>query len=147
MKVQYKRNDIFIPEWNGNQTLPDNEQIKFHHRFLTVEERKKYIYLEPWTQGGATKVQSLIMDESLSEDQKWAQFADTNQRKFVQDARGIAKAITKSIDNLILVDEEGKENPIDTVEKLYGAVDAHAELVAEYEAHCLGITARADSKN
>lgn len=147
MKINFKKSDTFIPEWNGNKELPPDEQIKFNHRFLTVEERKKYIYLEPWTQGGATKVQTLINDDSLSETDKWDKFSESNQRKFVQDSKGIAKAITKSIDNLILVDEDGKENPIDTVDKLYGAVDAHGELVAEYEAYCLSITARADSKN
>jgi len=44
-------------------------------------------------------------------------------------------------------DEEGKVFKIDTIEKFYKAVDAIAGLKGEYEAYCVELSARADSKN
>ena len=147
MKIHYKKSDIFIPEWNDNKKLPPDEQIKFHHRFLTVEERKKYVYWDDYTEGQMTVLSALAAAEKMSIDEQVSAL-EKDDRKFVQDGKGIAKAIITKIEGLILVDEETKkEEKIDTIAKFYSALDAFPGLNFELEKYCLGASARADSKN
>ena len=145
MKIHYKKNDIFIPEWNENKKLPDAEQIKFHHRFLTTAERKEFIYMEPHTQGKVAILTNMYKDDMTEDEQ--VDLLTKNDRKIIQDGEGIAKTITTKIEGLSMVDENSKEFKIDTIEKFYKTPDAFPVLAAEYSQYCLGLTARADTKN
>ena len=128
MKINVKRNSIWIPDWEDNKKLPEKEQIRFHHRYLTLDERDEFIYIESAT------VEQVQLEES-------------GNRKFIQDKKGIAQRITTKIENLVMVDENGKEEKLDTIDKFYSAPDAFSELKVFYEAYCISLSARVDSKN
>lgn len=128
MEVRIKREDVWYPNWNGNLDLPESERVAFHHGFLTVEDRDRFQYLKPATQG------QLMTGKGL--DREW-----------IQDGKGIAKAVVTKIDNLTVVDGSTK-NKVDTIEKFYAQPDAFEELPMLLEAHLLDVTARiAESKN
>jgi len=99
MRINVKRDSIWTPDWEKNKKLPEKEQIRFHHRYLTTDERDIYIYVEDM------KVVDLT--------------AEDDNRKWIQDKKGIAKAIVTKIENLTLVDEKGKEQHIDKIEQFY----------------------------
>lgn len=145
MKIHYKKNDIFIPEWNDNKKLPEGEQIKFHHRFLTTLERKQFIYVEEHTQGSVAKFASGY-SEDMTEDEQVA-LLDKTDRKITQDGAGIARCVVTKIENLEMEDEAGKILKIDTIEKFYNAPDIFPALRAEVEGMCVLMSARADTKN
>lgn len=146
MKIHYKKSDIFVPYWNDNKKEKPENQIKFHHRFLTVEERKRFVYWEDYTEGQITVISVLAAADKLSVDDQ-IKALEKDDRKFVQNGMGIAKMIVTKIENLVLVDESGKEEKIDTIEKFYAAIDAFPGLRFELERYCLGVSAKADSKN
>ena len=127
MKIHVRKENTFIPTWEGNDKLPKEEQIVFHHRYLKTGERREYIYLEDATM------------KDISE-------GEVMNRKMVQNAQGITKAIVTKIDNLILV-TDGKEQKIETIEAFYETPDAFPGLLAEVEANMLNATAAVDSKN
>ena len=129
MRINVKRNSIWIPDWEDNKKLPEKEQIRFHHRYLTTDERDIYIFVED------IQVKDLTATDG-----------DDN-RKWVQNKKGITKAVITKIENLILVDEKGKETAIDNIEKFYSAPDAFPVLTVLLESYCLGLVARVDSKN
>lgn len=142
MIINVKRANVFIPEFNGNRDLPDNEQIKFHHGFLTTEEREEFVYVKNFTQGGVDKLVSLV-----GKDFDLDTYAEANDREVVQDSKGIAKKITTKIENLVIEDESGAKETLDTIEKFYAAPDAFSHMRAEYESYVLNLSAKADSKN
>jgi len=146
MKIHYKKSDIFIPEWNGNKKLPKEEQIKFHHRFLTTEERKSFVYWEDYTEGQMTILSSLAVADKMTEKEQENALAK-DDRRFVQDAKGIALAVVEKIENFSLVSEDNKETKITDIKTFYKGIDAYTNLRAELEQYCLGLSARADSKN
>jgi len=146
MKIHYKKSDTFIPEWDDNKKLPPDEQIKFHHTFLTTEQRKRFVYWEDYTEGQMTVLSALAAAENLSQDEQ-VKALEKDDRRFVQDAVGIAKTIVTKIENLVLVAEDGKEQEIKDVTTFYKAIDAYPALRAELENYCLNVSARADSKN
>lgn len=146
MKIYYKQDEIFIPDWNGNKKEKPEDQIKFHHRFLTTEERRQFVYWEDYTEGQMTVLNAMAAAEKMSVDEQ-IKALERDNRKFVQDSVGIAKAITTKIENLVMVDDKGKEHLIDTIDKFYKAPDAFPALRAEYEMHCLNTSAKADTKN
>jgi len=127
MRINVKRDSIWTPDWEKNKKLPEKEQIRFHHRYLTTDERDIYIYVEDM------KVVDLT--------------AEDDNRKWIQDKKGIAKAIVTKIENLTLVDEKGKEQHIDKIEQFYDAPDAFPALAMLLEGYCLSLVARQDSKN
>ena len=43
MTVTLSRSAIYIPEWNGNKELPEEEQISVEYEYLTAEDRNKYL--------------------------------------------------------------------------------------------------------
>lgn len=43
MKLTLSRKTTYIPEWNGNRDLPEDQQIKVRYRYLTTEERNDFI--------------------------------------------------------------------------------------------------------
>ena len=130
MKINVKRDSIWVPDWEGNLELPEKDQIRFHHRFLTTDERDIYIYVED------IRIKDLKDITGEEDDRKW-----------IQNKKGITKAVVTKIENLILVDEKGKETTIDTIDKFYEAPDAFPGLTMLLEGYCLGLVARVDSKN
>jgi len=140
--INVKRANVFIPTFNGNRDLPDSEQIKFHHGFLTTEEREEFVYVKNFTQGGIDKLVSTIGD-----DFDMDAYAEANDREVIQDSKGIAKKITTKIENLVIEDESGVKETLDTIDKFYTAPDAFAQMRAEYEAYVLNLSAKAESKN
>lgn len=47
MKVVIAQGDIYIPTWNGNKDLPQDEQIKIHYKFPTTNQRERYVKKYP----------------------------------------------------------------------------------------------------
>lgn len=127
MRINVKKDSIWIPDWEDNKKLPEKDQIRFHHRFLTADERDIYVYVEDM------QIKNLTDKE--------------DNRKWIQNKKGIAKAVITKIENLVFVDEKGKEEKIDTIEKYYASPDAIPALTYILESYCLGLVARVDSKN
>lgn len=146
MKIHYKKSDIFVPEWNDNKKLPEGDQIKFHHKFLTTVERKTFIYWKDRTEGQMAALSVIADIENMTQEEQY-KVLERDDRALVQNAEGIARAIVTKIENLEMEDEEGKVQKIDTIAKFYNAPDAYPALRAELEALCLRLSARADSKN
>jgi hypothetical protein len=146
MKIYYRKDDIFIPTWEKNNELPQDDQIKFHHRYLSTAERKKFIYWENYTEGQMLTFSTMNNADKMTQEEQ-VDALSKNTRRFIQDAEGIARAVTTKIDGLEMVDPAGNVHKIDTIDKFYKAPDAFAALRAEYEAYCLTLSARGDSKN
>lgn len=117
MIIEVKDHEVYIPEWNGNRDLPDDEQIKVHHRYFLPGERKKYIYTKP------VRVDVNTGDVDSKVD-------------FVQDEQGIVKALITKIENLT-VKAGGKEIKVTNGEALYKQPVPQA-LVTEIEMYMLG---------
>lgn len=43
MKVKLSRTNTFVPTWNENDELPEEEQIKVHYKYLTTEDRNNFV--------------------------------------------------------------------------------------------------------
>ena len=128
MRVSLKRTDTFTPEWNGNQELPEEEQVRFHHKFLGSADRKKYIYKKTikFSQG----------------DDPSKQISDL---EVVTDGRGIAMKTVTSIENLEVEIVDGTVAKIEDVEVFYRY--SLNDLAAELERYMLECTAVVDSGN
>lgn len=125
MEINIQKNGFYIPKWRGNRELPEKEQIKFHYRFLSNDERDTYIYLQPVT--------LKQIDEGNALD-----------REYVQDGKGIAKAITTKIDNLNIV-ADGKKEQITDIDTFYSY--SFPLLASEYESRLLNVSQVVESKN
>lgn len=112
MIIEVKKENTFIPEWNGNRDESEDEQIKIVYRYPTVAEKERFLYTKPIkiSEGGASEIE------------------------MVQDSQGLAKAIIKRVDNLTLwVDD--KEKKIKTATDLYSVEGVPGALVREIEMH------------
>ena len=125
MEIQINKFGSYVPKWRGNKTLPEKEQIKFHFRYLTNDERDQYIYLTPVT--------LKQIDEGNALD-----------RSYVQDGKGIAKAVTTKIENLV-INADGKKEEIKDIETFYKY--SFPLLASEYESHLLNVSQVVESKN
>ncbi len=124
MIIEVKNEDIYIPKWNGNRELSDDEQIKVHHRYLMPGERKKYLYTKPIT-----------LDMKTGEvDQKV---------EYVQDERGIVETLITSIEGLS-IKVGGKEQKVTTGKGLYTMGVPHM-LVNEIERYMLTVSPEVDA--
>ena len=141
MIVNVKKEDIFIPEWNGNRELPDADQIKVSHRFLSTAERERYIYWKNYTEGQVAALFAASKTEDVDD------FIARDDRQYVQDKQGILRAIVTKIENLSITYGDDSEEAISTIEEFYKSPDAFAELRAELEGYALVLSARVDSKN
>ena len=141
MVINVKKEDIFIPEYNGNQEQPDAEQIKIYHRFLSTAERERYIYLKNYTEGSAAKL--LASKEADDMEDIFVEYS----REFVQDSKGIALAIITKIENLSIDYGDGQKEAVETIEGFYELPDAFPTLRAEVEAYVLNLSAKVDPKN
>jgi len=119
MIIDVCKEKVFIPEWNGNKELPDDEQIKVTHRFLKPGEKKKYLYVEP-------------IEYIYQSDGK----VDQRKTRFVQDEKNLALALVTKIENYALR-IDGKIVQIDSMQKLYDTPSASSKLSAEIEEYLL----------
>lgn len=117
MRIEVKAEDIYIPRWNNNRGLPEDEQIKITHRFLLGGERKKYIYTKPMQADKFTGELDSKVD-------------------YIQDGQGIAKAIVTKIEGLEVACGD-KVVKVDTIEKLYTTSGVNQVLIAEIESAML----------
>ena len=127
MEIMIRREAVWEPDWNGNLDLPEAERVKFHHRFLTVDERDEFFYLEPLTQA------QIVAGELTS-------------RRFIQNEKGLAKRLVTKIENLAYV-ENGVTVKVEDINRFYTSPDCFGNLPVLLEAHLLGVTAQVDSKN
>jgi len=47
MKLTIKSRGVYVPTWLGNDTEPEETQVRFHWRALSVSERQDLYELEP----------------------------------------------------------------------------------------------------
>jgi len=99
MKVNISKKGTFIPEWNGNKDLPEEEQIKVHFRYLNVQERKRYTTQHPWEVDGQGNFSF----------------------KLEHDDKAIFQAMTETIENLSIEDENGNTKEVKTADDLLNA--------------------------
>jgi hypothetical protein len=114
MKVEVLKEKTFEPRYRGNLKLPESERIRVFHRFLTPDERSRYIYTKP-------------MDIGSKSD---------GRIDYVQDEKGITKAIVTKIENYSII-SDGIEVKIDTADKLYTTPGVSPNLIVEIESYCL----------
>ena len=133
MKIKYAKEGVFIPEWKDNRDLEVNEQIKINFEYVSSEIRGKYI--------GRKEISRT----------SYMELATTNDVPFeiVQDGKGLASECVKSIDNLTLIDPDGKEEKIITWDQLVKAHDSMglSNLVAEISNYFVFLFTGLDSKN
>jgi len=122
--IEVKKEDTYIPRWKGNRELPEDEQIKVHHRYLMPGERKKYLYTKP-----------LVLDMGTGE-------VDTHV-EYVQDERGIVETLITKIENLS-IKSGSKEQKITTGKALYTSGVPHM-LVTELEQYMLTVSPEVDA--
>jgi hypothetical protein len=114
MVVEVAKEKTFIPEWNGNKELAEEEQIKVVHRFLNAGEKQKYYYTKPiQISGGGTET----------------------SMEYVQDMQGHAQAVIKRIENYSVQYQDGTVKEIKTAHDLYNTAGVSAALVAEIEGY------------
>lgn len=129
MKISLKKSDTFIPDYEDNLQLPEDEQIKFHYTFLGSATRKQYEYLED----------ILITQEIVEGSQQ------VGNRKLIQDSKGMAMAMVTKIENLEVAYEDGTTEKVEDIRDFYKrSLPGLAQLL---EAHCLNATSEADLKN
>jgi hypothetical protein len=122
LKIEVKKENTFIPEWNGNRDESESEQIKVVYRYPTVAEKERFLYTKPIkvSEGGASEIE------------------------FVQDSQGLAKAIIKRVENLSL-EVDGKEKQIKTAGDLYSIEGVPSALVREIEMHLVNASPEVDA--
>lgn len=114
MKIQIKKRDVFIPEWNGNKK--NEAPIEVHFNYLTAGERSEYIGIEP------------------------VRIRDGEPEIIVkQNGPGIAKKMITRIENL-----EVGDVLVDDARKLYSTVGVPQSLIQEIESFLSGASAQVD---
>ena len=142
MKVNVSRPGRYVPKWNGNRELEDDEQIVVEYTNLTGEQRRKYMHKE--------KPLYSIETAGRTEEEIEAQIQDQTSRvelRIWTDDADIVMAMKPRILNL--TDEDG--NPIDTWDKLLAIPQTRENqinvLVAEIETELSTLSKETDSKN
>jgi len=117
MIIDVVKEKVYVPEWNGNRELPEEEQIKVTHRFLSPTERKKYY------------------NHEIDSDYKV-------QPKL--DPGGHARAVITKIENLS-INIGGAAKPIRTGADLYTTNGVPWRLTDEIETYLVKEDAEADT--
>ena len=128
MKISLKQSDTFIPDYEDNLELPEDQQVKFHYRFLGSGTRQQYVYLE-----------DIVITQEIAEGK-----AQMGNRKLIQNSKGMALAMVTKIENLE-VDYDGKEETVTDIRDFYKR--SMPVLAALVEEHMLNATAEVDPKN
>ena len=71
MKVKLSRTDIYIPNWNGNRSLPESEQVKVEYRFMTCEEEERFSVVRPVYNMAEGKTQEITVNYDLHANDIW----------------------------------------------------------------------------
>lgn len=121
MIIEVKKENEFIPEWNGNRDENESEQIKVIYRYPTVTEKERFLYTKPVKVGKDGE----------------------GEIEFVQDSAGLAKTVIKRIENLTL-NIDGKEKQIKTASDLYSVEGVPGPLVREIEMHLVNASPGVD---
>lgn len=113
MRVAISTGLTYTPEWGDNRSLPQEEQIVVHYRYLTGPERDSLYGL------GAIPIE-----------------VDTEGKmppkvSFKMDREGIVKACTVKIDNLTVNEKKAALNDLFTVPELAGLYDELADFYLE----------------
>jgi hypothetical protein len=142
VKVNISREGTYIPKWEDNRDLPEDEQIVVSFVSLTHDERQKYTHKEKPTYSIETEGKT---DEEI-EAQLEAQTRRAEFKAWTDDDK-IAVACKPTIKNL----EDTEGNPIDTWAKLLAAPQTAENqirnLVVEIEAHLGSLAKETDTKN
>lgn len=117
MIIEVKKEGVYIPTWKKNNELPETEQIRVTHRYFAPEERKKYIYTTPMQ---ANKLTGAV---------GW-------DVQYIQDEKGITKALVTGIENLTIMSGK-KKIEIKTAEEMYKTEGVPAGLVSDIESGML----------
>lgn len=125
MIIEVKNEDTYVPKYGGNRDLPEEEQMKVHHRYLVPGERKKYLYTQP-----------IRLDMATGEVD--------GKVEYIQDERGIAEAVITKIENLS-VRSGGKDKKITTGSQLYTTSGVPQALVTEIESYLLTASPEVDA--
>lgn len=121
MIIEVKKENEFVPEWNGNRDENESEQIKVIYRYPTVTEKERFLYTKPIKVGKDGE----------------------GEIEFVQDSAGLSKTIIKRIENLTL-NIDGKEKEIKTANDLYSVEGVPGALVREVEMHLVNASPGVD---
>ncbi len=114
MILEIVKEKVWIPKYRENDKAPENQQIRFHHRFLTPGESQKFRHYE-----------DLEMDMETGKPV-------SRKRKWIEDMPGIVSAVVFKIDNL-QVKKGDKTSDVDTGTKLYNSEGVPQDLIIEAE--------------
>ena len=71
MKIKLSRTDIYIPNWNGNRSLPESEQVKVEYRFMTSEEEERFSLIRPVYNMADGKTQEIAVNYDIHANDIW----------------------------------------------------------------------------
>lgn len=117
MIVEVLSEKVYVPKYNGNGELPEDEQIKVTHRFFKAGEKKKYIYTKN------------IMVNKFTQELK-------EDVELVIDSEGIVRALVTKIEGLQVHDNvRDKVVEVKTGNDLYTVPGVPEALVVELESY------------
>ena len=126
MIVEVLSEKVYVPRWNGNRELPEDEQIRVTHRFFKAGEKKKYIYTKNPTVDATT-------------------YELKNDVELVIDSEGLVKALVTKIENYTVHDQvKDKAANITSGADLYTVPGVSDVLVAEIENYLQGASPEVD---
>jgi hypothetical protein len=141
-RINVSNEGRFVPEWEGNRDLPEEDQLYVEYTCLTHDERKKYVHFE--------KPSYSIEIEGKSEEEIEEQIQQQTKKieyKAWTDNDKIAVAMKPRIGNF----EDMDGNPIDTWAKLLAVPQTKENqvgaLVLEIETELGTLAKEKDSKN
>jgi len=106
MRVVIAEKDVFIPTWNDNKNLPEDEQIKVHYKFPTQNQRNRYITRYP---------------AELESGKNAASGQNTIRMKIETDDKMMFKLLVTKIENLEWEDHDGQIHEIKKPDELFDA--------------------------
>jgi hypothetical protein len=124
MIVEVVKEKVYVPEWNGNRDLPEADQIKVYHRFLSPSERGKFFYRKPLRIKVSGETESSL--------------------EYVSDEAGFVKSVVTKIENYA-ISEDGDIKEIKTADQLYSTGGVHQMLVSEIEQALLNDSPQVDT--
>jgi len=128
MIIQIKKTDVFIPDIEDNLEQPPSEQIKFHFRYASTEERKRYMHVKPMKFRTSKEINDSDMEV-----------------EYVQDGEGLAKATVTGIENLSVQNGDGAPKDIKTIAEFYK--QPMSKMATQLETHLLNANAVVETKN
>ena len=140
MQVNIEKKGTYVPKWNDNRELPEDEQIIIEYSNISTIDRRKF------HKSASTK---LIIDDPLNKsDADIDREIEKQSRTEIAvgiDTAGMVRAMKPMVKNC--EDQDG--NPIDTWEKLLSSPDSCglSELIQECEIALSSTQKAPDSKN